>query len=221
MAFNRSLTLIYPEREISMALKRHKGEILAGAAIAKAQMDANIDGETPNSGLVGGPLPIRAGYLGIGDDWEDLDSFSTGEAQNWIHSGTTLLGGSGGSAVRVGGNAVHVIIGIRSRHPSPKTESVKNEINGKEKPTLTTAFAQKASGDHVAFKELDDAIILKENDTLLSKIFASATYGSTVEDYLELVGASFIPEAQVRVQDPEDLCGTSDARDVNDVVRTT
>jgi len=218
-AFERSLVLAYPEREIRDAYLRHQGEILLGAAVAKEQMDATIDGEQPQPGKIGGPIPIRAAFLGVGDDWEDLGSFSTGSPQNWIHSGTSLLGGTSGNPIRIGENAVHVIIGIRSRHPSPKVESVKFTVDGNEEPVIITGFAQKASG--LAFKELDNGKIWKKNTTVLGEIFASASYGSTCTDYLELIGASFIPEAQLRVHDAADLCGSASARDVNKVVLTT
>jgi hypothetical protein len=222
-AFERSLVLAYPEREIRDAYLRHQGEILLGAMVAKEQMDAEVDGEQPSAGKIGGPIPIRACFVGVGDDWEDLGSFTTGSPQNWIHSGTTLLGGTSGNPIRVGDNAVIVVIGIRSRHPSPKVESVKFEIDGKEKPVLVTAFAQKATANPsgLMFKEFDYGQVWKKDTEVLGKIFATAAYGSTVTDYLELIGAAFIMEPQLRVHDAYDLCGTSAKRDVHKVVRTT
>ncbi|MBW2675148.1 MAG: hypothetical protein JRD89_17355 [Deltaproteobacteria bacterium] len=223
-AFERSLVLAYPEREIRDAFLRHQGEILLGAMVAKEQMDAEIDGEQPSPGKIGGPVPIRACFVGVGDDWEDLGSFTTGSPQNWIHSGTTLLGGTTGNPIRIGDNAVLVVIGIRSRHPSPKIESVKFTIDGNEKPVIITAFAQKATAvpaPGLAFKELDYGMIWRKDTEVLGKIFASAAYGSTCTDYPELVGAAFIMEPQLRVHDAYDLCGTAANRDVHKVVRTT
>jgi hypothetical protein len=222
-AFDRSLVLAYPEREVRDAYLRHQGEILLGAMVAKEQMSAEIDGEQPAPGKIGGPIPIRACFVGVGDDWEDMGSITTGSPQNWIHSGTTLLGGTSGNPIRIGDNAVIVVMGVRSRHPSPKVESVKFTIDGKEKPVLVTAFAQKATANPsgLAFKELDSAMVWKKDTEVLGRVFVSAAYGSTVTDYLELVGAAFIAEPQLRVHDAYDLCGTAANRDVHKVVRTT
>jgi len=126
-SFERQFVLAFAEREIVDIYMRHQGEILLGAMVAKQQMDAEIDGEMPLSGKIG-MLPIRAAYLGIGDDWEDADlvdgPFATGSPQNWIHSGTTLMGGTSGNPIKIGENAVHVVIAFGSLHPSPKIESV-------------------------------------------------------------------------------------------------
>jgi hypothetical protein len=218
-SFERQLILSYPEREISDLFQRRQAELLLGAMVAKKQMSAEIDGEMPGSGKVGGPLVIRAGFLGIGDDWEDASPFTTGSPQNWIHSGTTLLGGTSGNPIRIGENAVFSIVAIGSYHPSPKLESVKFTMDGKEKPVIITGFAQKKSD--LKIKELDSAIILKENTTILGQVFFSAAFGSSVIDYPYLIGAAYIKEPQLRVHDPYSLVGTSAVRDVNKVVLTT
>ena len=226
-AFDRSLVLAYPEREIRDAYLRHQGEILLGAMVAKEQMNAEIDGEQPTPGKIGGPIPIRACFVGVGEDWEDMGTWAVGahpaSPLNWIHSGTTLLGGTAGNPIRIGDNAVNVVIGIRSRHPSPKLESVKFTIDGNEKPVLITAFAQKATANPsgLMFKELDYGMVWKKDTEVLGKVFFTATFGSSIVDYLELIGASFIMEPQLRVQRPYDLCGTAAVRDVHKVVRTT
>ena len=218
-SFERALVLFYPEREIRDAFMRHQGEILLGAMVAKEQMDAEVDGEQPGPGKIGGPIPIRAGFLGVGDDWEDAGTFTTGTPQNWIHSGTSLLGGTAGNPIRIGENAVHVVIGIRSRHPSPKVESVQFSVDGSDKPVLVTAFPMKAGA--LAFKELESAMIWKDTTTVRGRVFLSGIYGSTAVDYPELVGCSFIKEPQLRVHDPYDLCGTAAARDTHRVVLVT
>jgi hypothetical protein len=218
-SFERQLILEYPQREISDLFQRRQAELLLGAMVAKKQMDAEIDGEMPGSGKIGGPLVIRAAFLGIGDDWEDASPFTTGTPQNWIHSGTTLLGGSAGHPIRIGENVVFSIVAIGSLHPSPKLESVKFTIDGKEKPIIITSFAQKKSD--LKIKELDSAIILKENTTILGQVFFSAAFGSSVIDYPYLIGAAYIKEPQLRVHDPADLVGTSAVRDVNKIVLTT
>ena len=218
-SFERQLVLAFPEREISDLFLRRQAELLLGAMVAKNQMTAEIDGEMPGSGKIGGPLVIRAGFLGIGDDWEDASPFATGSPQNWIHSGTTLLGGSSGIAIRIGENAVFVVVAIGSLHPSPKLESVQFTIDGKEKPIILTGFAQKKSD--LKIREIDSALVWKKDTTILGKVFFSAAYGSSVADYPYLLGAAYIKEPQLRVHDPASLCGSSAVRDVNKVVLTT
>ena len=166
MAFDRQFVLQFPQREIVNMYRRHQKEILLGAMVAKAQMDANIEGEMPSSGRVGGPIPIRACFVGVGDDWEDAAPFSTGAPDNWIHSGTTLLGGTAGNPIRIGDNAVFVVIGVGSLHPSPKIESIQFTIDGKTKPVIITGWSQKTSGLRV--NEFDKAMIWKKGTTVLA-----------------------------------------------------
>jgi hypothetical protein len=219
-SFERQFVLAYPEREIADIYKRHIVEILAGAMIAREQMSAEIDGEQPASGKVGGPVPIRAAYLGIGDDWDDVGdsgTFTTGSPQNWIHSGTPLMGGTDGNAVKIGENQVTVVIGIGSLHPSPKIESVDFWIDGKQKPVLITGWAQKMPNS-LKIKELNSAYLFKEDTTVLAKIFASNIGGtvSTVSDIPYLLGVSYIKEDQLRKHDASEIPGT-----VADVIMTT
>lgn len=217
VAFERSFVLAYAEREIVDLYTRHAWEALLGAIIAKKQMSAEIDGEQPGAGKVGGPIAIRAGFLGIGDDWEDVGdtgTFATGAPVNWIHSGTPIMGGTDGDAVKIGENQVTVVIGFGSRHPSPKVESVKFEIDGKPKPVLITDLLKRP--DALKIKEFDNCYVLKHDTTVLAEIFASAQHGATVADIPYLLGFSYIKEDQLRVHDPADLPGTTP-----DVILTT
>ncbi len=223
LSFERQFVKQYPERMIQDILERHKGEILLGAMAAKEQMNANIDGELPDAGKIGGPLAIRACWLGVGHDWEDINSITNGTdyftpghtPQNWIHSGTRQLDGDAGSAVRIGENIVHVVVGIASYHPSPKIESVKFEIDGKEKPVLITKWGQ-LSPFGMRIKELDRGFIWEEDTTVLAKIIISGYMPAAITQAVDipyLFGASFIIEHELRVHDPESIS--------TDVVTTT
>lgn len=221
LSFERQFIRQYPERQIQDILNRHMGEILLGAMAAKEQMKANIDGELPDAGKVGGPLAIRACWLGLGDDWEDLlgitgnPYFTPGAPANWIHSGTTLLGGTDGNPIRIGENAVHVVVGLATYHPSPKIESIKFEIDGKEKPILVTKWAQ-SSPNSMRIKELDRGFVWEEDTTILAEVMISDAFPDTITqavDYPYLFGASFIMEHELRVHDPADVS--------SDVVTTT
>lgn len=236
-AFERQFVIGYPDREVggeytlaaglSAVYTRHQGECLLGGMIAKEQMDAEVDGEQPGSNKIGGPVPIRACYFGIGDDWEDIGSiygipvapalptargqgyWTPGAPQDWIHSGTLLMGGVDGRAIRIGENAVHVVIGLGSMHASPKIENIQFTINAKEKPILKTFFAQKQVFN-TNWKELDNAYILKNDDTVLAKVFISEAYGSTISrasDYPYLIGVSYVKEPELRLADPVTAVG--------------
>lgn len=213
-AFERCFVREYECRQIVDVYMRHKAEAMLGAMIAKEQMDAEIDDEQPASNKIGGPLPISAHWFGIGDDWEDIDSiyasaqqaWTTGACQNWIHSGTLLMGGTIGNAIRIGENAVHVIFGIDDVHPAPKMERVQFTVDGKQKPVLLMFFSHKAlPGAPRPVKEFDNAYIFKKDTTVLAQVFISRAYGapSTFQTtYPRLIGVSFIKEPAVRLQDP-------------------
>jgi len=213
-AFERQFILAYPEREIIDLYRRHVVEIMAGALVAKKQMSAEVDGEQPGSGKVGGPIPIRAAYMGVGDDWDDLGAtgtFTAGSVRNWIHSGTTLMAGTAGNAVKVGENQVTVVIAIGDRHPSPKVESAQFTIDGKAKPILILSQAQQMPGDGLKLKELEKAYLFKEDMTVLAAIFGSSKGGTvtTLSCIPYLLGASYIKEDQLRVHDAASIPGTT------------
>lgn len=232
-AFQRQFIRELEDMEMIKIHMRHIKEALLGAMIAKEQMDAEIDGELPASNKIGGPLPIRAAWLGIGDDWEDLDSiyssaqgtWTTGAPQDWIHSGTLLMGGTDGNAIRIGQNAVHVFYGLHSLHASPKIESVQFTIDDKQKPILQTHWAQKvAPGMSQKIKELDTAFILKKDTNFLAKVFVSRAFGNTSGyqvDFPSLYGVSYIKEPALRLHDPVTGAGRVLPGSTYDVVYTT
>jgi len=232
-SFTRQFILGIADREIADIHLRHQKEALLGAMVAKEQMDNEIDSEIPSSNKVGGPLAIRAHWFGIGDDWEDIysiyntaqNAWTTGAAQNWIHSGTLLMGGTANRAIRIGENAVHVVYGLDSVHASPKIESIQFTIDGKQKPVLLTFWAQRSlPGATRPIKELDNAFIFKKDTTVLANVFISLAFGavSTLQtDFPRLFGVSYIKEPALRVQDPVTGVGRVLPGATYDVVYTT
>jgi len=220
-SFDRQFVGHYVDRQISEIMLKHRAELLMGAMIAKEQMEAEIDGEQPAPGKIGGPLAIRAAWFGIGDSWQDIrgiyaaaqNSWSTGSAQNWIHSGTSLLAGTAGNAVKILENAVHVIVGVGSLHASPKIETIQFTIDNKTKPIINLErVLQIAPGNQLRIRELDDAIILKKNQTFKAQVFISEAFGAASDyqqDYPFLVGASYISEDGLRLFDPTNIPGTT------------
>lgn len=220
-SFERQLIQSLPEREVVNIHVRHKAEALLGAMIAKEQMDAEVDDEQPASNKIGGPVAIRASYFGLGDDWEDLagilaplvvNAWPTGTAQRWIHSGTALMAGTAGNAIRIGENAVHVVYGIGDTHASPKLESMQFTIDGKQKAILKCFFVQKVNPGAVrAVKELDNAYIFKKDTTIYAEVFISRAYGAPSSyqiTFPRLFGVSYIKEPAMRLLDPATIVGT-------------
>lgn len=213
-SYDRQFLLVYPEREVRDIYRRHQAEALLGAMVAKEQMDAEIDDEQPASNKIGGPLPIEASHLGIGDDWEDLNSiyngvqnaWTTGAPQPWIHSATLLMGGLAPNAIRIGMNAVHVVFGIESTHDSPRIEAFQFIIDGKQKPKLTTFWQPRTlPGAPHAVKELDNAYVFKRDTTVLALLMISGAFGAPSAlqtDFPRLVGVSYIKEPALRLLDP-------------------
>ncbi len=223
-SFERQFVLAFSDREIVDIYQRHVVEFMSGAMVAKKQMSAEMDGEQPGAGKVGGPLAIRAAWLGIGNDWEDVGdsgTFTPGSTPvDWIHSGTPLMGGTDGNAVKIGQNQVTVVVAIGTKHPSPKIESIQFTVDGKPKPVVVTAFALKMPGQSLKIKELDNAYLFKEDTTILAKILATnKSSGATITSIADipyLLGVSYIKEDQLRLHDPTAIPGTTP-----DVILTT
>jgi len=197
-SFERQFVLGSYEREIVNIYERHMGEILLGAMVGKEQFNAEFDGEQPGAGKFG-MVTTRAAYFGIGDDWDAVGVITGGAPQPWIHSGTALLGGTADRPIMIGDNALHIIIAIGTLHPSPKIETIFFQIDGKPKPILNTWY-QFIKAD-LRIKELDTAFIWRKGVTVLSRTFQK----ETAADIPFLMGASFLPEAQLRLHDPVDV----------------
>jgi hypothetical protein len=210
-SFQRQFVLGALTRDVVDIYVRHIDEILMAAMIARNQMLSPIDGEQPGAGKIGGPLMIRASWLGIGQDWDDVGAITTGSVQNWIHAGTTLMGGTAGNAVKIGTNQVTVLIGMGSFHPTPKIESVQFTIDGKPRPTLVLQQIRRAMlvDDAFPLKEFDNAYLLKKATTVLGKIIVSSGLGASVSDIPYLIGASFIQEAILRTQLASSIVGST------------
>lgn len=211
LSFERLFLLQFRERPaIADFYFRHIDEIILGAMQMKEQTTKNYGGSRPPPGTFG-MIPIRAGFFGY-DDWDELGSITGGATANWIHSGTTILGGTAGNAVRIGANASHVIIGISDDHPTPSLEMVRFVVDGDTKPIILTGFATLSGRADLALTELDKAFLWKKGNTVLGIIFQRPTKVTIPR----LWGASFITEDQLRTPDPADLDGTTP-----DVIITT
>ena len=233
VSFKRQFVQGYPQREITDIFSRHTREILMGAMIARGEMDAAFGGMFPGSNQIG-MGEIRSCYLGLGDDWEDIYRvkqgvgntatayWTTGSPRNWIHAGTSYLGGTDGNPIRIQENQVTVAVAVGSKHPSPKLESLYFEIDGKPKPLVPCHFGTRmATFGGLPIKEFDDAIILYDGKEFLAKVFFSDYFPESVSEVIDFpypLGVSFIKEPELRVQDPYNLIGKADYRTAHKLV---
>jgi len=207
MYFKRSILEEGEFRSHADLYYRHLGDFLFGAMIAKAQLKAKFDGSSPRPGMFG-ITPLRANYFGLGDDWDVFYTWTAGSPQDWIHSGTTELGGTSGNPIKILEDVVHVIIGIEDWAPLqssyPVLESVKFTIDGKEKPIIIVrdAFMGRANPRI----ELDEAYFLRKNTTFLAQVFSAST---PVKETPKLIGLTYIKEEHMRTHDPASLDGAN------------
>lgn len=202
-SFERQFVLPFVEREVANIYVRHMGEILLGAMKSKEQFAQELGGERPPAGKFG-MVPIRPAFFGY-RDWDEIGTITGGSPQNWIHAASTLLtaaglGGTAGNAISIEENAAHVLVGVGSLHPSPKIESIQLTIDGKTKPVAVSwyNFGLGTRQSALKIKEFDTAFILKEDTTILTKVYQRPTG----DDIPYLLGVSYIKEPQLRVHDP-------------------
>lgn len=210
--FDRMLVTRLANRNLVDHYTEHQAEILLGLMAAKKQIGLGFDGESPRGGLFGfKELPAYA--IGVGDDWDSHGSVTGGIPQNWVHSGTTLMGGSSGNAVKIGPNSVIVITGFASIHPSPKIERFNVTVNGKPRPFYNTGSSWKWNTDlNLRIRDLTDIIFLTKSKTLQIDTMQS----TTGVDIPVALGVWYTTEDVMRVADPVNLPGTT-----NDVILTT
>lgn len=215
-AFDRQLDRQLRERPYIDIYEEYKTEILLAAMIAKKQMSGSIiAGDEPESNQIAGPLILRPEFLGLGDDWKDISSiyggsqstWTTGSAQNWIHAGTTPLGGTSGNDIRILENQVTVFFAVESLHPSPKLNRVQFRINNQPLTPLYTADAFRDQDFPV--RRLNIAKILYKDTQFRAQVFFPNNGSSSVTDWIRLHGISFIKETAARVLDPASLPGST------------
>ena len=195
-------------------LQEYKGEIKTGAEIARSQFEQQFGGLNPESGKFA-VSRIRSGYFGY-DSWEGLD-LTAGETNAWIDDGTpdNLNGGGSGLSgpLKVGQEAVHVILGFATYHDSPKTSAVKMEVNESPRSTVTTKF--ELTRTDLQIKWLDRAIILPENALFAAELYADAGGADAVYP----VGVSFIESRASQIADPASMTDDSESTQDNIVAQ--
>jgi len=195
---------------VAEKLDEYRDEINSAAQIARAQFEQKFGGLNPESGRFA-ISRIHSGYFGY-DSWEDVPSLTGGSLNSWIDDDTpnNLSSGQSGlqNPLKVGEQAVHVIMGIGTYHDSPKTTAVKMEINESPRASIKTKY--EFTRTDVQVKWLDRAIILPEN-----ALFAAQAYAdSDGDDFPFFVGVSFLKNRAAQEADPAEM--TDDTQSTSD-----
>lgn len=191
-------------------VQEYQEEIVHAAEIARAQFGQKFGGLNPDSGRFA-ISRIHSGYFGY-DSWENLGTLTGGTLNDWIDDDTpdNLSSGSSGlgNPLKVGSEAVHVILGVGTYHDSPKTSAVKMEVN--ESPRTAPKTKWELTRTDVQVKWLDRAIILPENALFAAQLYAD----SGGDDFPYLVGVSFTDNRASMVADPSNM--TDDSQSTSD-----
>lgn len=212
LTFDRGLTdtRSLDTKVVSEKLNEYQDEINSAAQIARAQFEQKFGGLNPSSGRFS-ISRIHSGYFGY-DSWEDVPTFAGGTLNAWIddETPTNLNSGSSGleNPLKVGSQAVHVIMGIGTYHDSPKTTAVEYEIN--ESPRAAVKTKYEFTRTDIQIKWLDRAIILPEN-----ALFAAQAYADNDgDDFPFFVGVTFLKNRAAQDADPAEM--TDDSQSTSD-----
>lgn len=185
-------------------------EIEGAAQIARAQFDQKFGGLNPESGRFA-ISRIHSGYFGY-DSWENVGELNEGELNDWIDDDTpdNLSSGDSGlqNPLKVGEDAVHVIMGVGTYHDSPKTTAIKMEVN--ESPRASVKTKYEFTRTDVQVKWFDRALILPENALFGAQLYADATGA----DFPFFVGVSFLESRAAQLADPSEM--TDDSQSTQD-----
>lgn len=189
--------------------EEYREEISVGAEIARAQFDQQFGGVNPSEGKFA-LSRIESGYFGW-DSWENLGSLTGQSLNNWLDDDTpdNLSGGTGlANPLKVGEEAVHVILGVGTYHDSPKVKAIEYEVNESPRTAIRTKY--EFTETDLQIKWLDRAIILPQNSLLAARLYA----GQSGDDYPYLVGTSFIKYRASQEADPTNM--TDDSQSISD-----
>lgn len=180
----------------------YENEIQFAAEVAKAQFGLDFGGliaGSDNEFVMDHP---HSGYFGY-NDWSNLANVSDDSTFTWIdESAPDNLSGSAGSAATIGEPVVHLIFGIASHEPSPKTTRVRFEIN--DKPNTTVSTGHFFRNTDLSTKWLDSPIILRKDD----EFFVEGYAGENGSESLYFEGITFVKNRQARNLDPAQLANS-------------
>lgn len=211
MTFERGFedTHVEDTEVVREKIQEYQEEIAQAAEIARAQFDQPFGGMNPKEGNFA-MKRIHSGYFGY-DSWENAPSVSAGENNAWIDDGSpdNLNGSSGiSNPLKVGEDAVHIILGFGTYHASPKASSIKMRINDSPRSSVNVKWEFTRTDTQI--KWLDRPIILPENALIAAEIYAD----NGGDEFLYPVGASFVKYRASQLADPAEM--TDDTSDTGD-----
>nr|WP_294805611.1 hypothetical protein [uncultured Nitrososphaera sp.] len=180
LPYSRSTRPTIQTRENALAgiYTRHMIESALALLTAKKQIHGDYVGtEGKQQGIVGifGP---HAAFFGLGDDYRNSYISTGGSMQNWIHSGSTQLGGSAGNDVIFGYNVVHCIMGLALYSEEvARTVHIQERINTAPQPVVTVQEQMRNANNNEPWhiREFDTARILGNATQLRLQVLAGAT----------------------------------------------
>jgi len=184
-------------------LEDNQDAIMFAAEVAKAQFDKEFDGLNPNPGFFGVDY-IHPAYFGY-NTWSNTpDGTGGGNVIDWLDdSAPDQFSGSGGrdNPLRIGENAVHVILAVGSYDGSPTCTRIQFFKDDSPRSAFSTQVEFRSTDLRV--KRLNAPMVYAEDDDIYSQ-FTSA---DSTSEALYLYGLTFIPEKQSREMDPTNMEG--------------
>jgi len=203
-AFSRSLedTRSLDTETVVEKFREYMTEVEFAASVAKAQMDQQIGGQitTPNKVAITQVEPEYFGY----QDWDNIPDATADTVTTWLDSSTPdELGGTGGEPVKVGDEAVHLVLGMGTYSSDEKARSFSFNVDR----SLKTAVKAEAAfrNTDLMIQWLDQPFLLYEDREIFGE-FYSPFAGSTA---FYPVGISFIDGKKARNIEPGTFYGTS------------
>ena len=192
-------------RVLLNAIRKYQDEVMTTARVAKANYEAEFDGQQPQSGAFG-VSRIRSGYFGY-DSWDNCPDGTEGSLTTWLdNSVPDNLGGSGGvnGPLTVGEPVVHLIVGFATNEESPKAEAIKLRLN--DQPRTAISVGEQFRKTDLRYAPLSTPILLKDDDDVFAEFYSDAD-GS---ESLYPIGLTFIQAKDYRELDPANMAGTDD-----------
>lgn len=204
MAFERSLedTRSLDTQTVVEKMKEYKEEISFAGMVAKAQMDQQLGGQmtTPNKIAI---TQIEPEYFGY-QDWDNVPDASADTVSTWLDSSTPdELSGSGGEPIKIGDEAVHIVLGMGTFSSEENARNFGFEL---DRNLQTAIRAENAfRNTDLMIQWLDEPLLLYEDREVFGE-FYSAFAGTTA---FRPVGVTFIDGKAAREVNPSNLAGSS------------
>jgi len=179
-------------------------EIKFAAEVARSQFDQRFDGQNPASGFFGVDT-IHAGYFAY-DDWTNTPGPGADDAGSSLAFIDDSVGdhvtGSGGrvNPLRIGEDAVHVVLGVGSYETNPASSRIWFVKNDSPRSAFSTTESFRQTDLNVQW--LNSPMVLAESDDIYAEYLATE---SDTEESLFLTGFTFLGEKVSRIVQPSTM----------------